>query len=119
MRTRVYIAGPMSRGDRIANLAAALTAYRELVALGYSPMAPQLSYFIAEVIPQTHAEWLDIDIPWVSVADAVLRLPGESEGADEETEAANYFDVPVYHSLAELVAAVPAQSPFGEDFDDK
>lgn len=28
--------------------------------------------------------WLAADLPWVSVADLVIRLPGESEGADVE-----------------------------------
>lgn len=34
--------------------------------------------------------------------DAVLRLPGESRGADQDVAIANSRGIPVYHALAEV-----------------
>ena len=50
----------------------------------------------------THADWLDMDFAWVSVSDAVLRLPGESAGADRETAYAAERGVPVFTDIAAL-----------------
>lgn len=104
MSTRVYIAGPMSKGDRVANLAQALTAMRELMARGFAPLCPQLSFFAEPFIPADYDGWLAIDLPWVRVAEAVLRLPGESGGADKEVHEALNRDIPVFANLEDLCA---------------
>ena len=99
MRKKVYIAGPMSGGDRIANLHQGLIAYRELIRRGYAPMCPMLSFFVADVMPQDHSTWLATDLPWVASADAILRLPGESLGAEQEVACAACHGIPIYRSL--------------------
>ena len=104
----VYISGPMSKGDRIQNLADGLKAYRALVKAGYAPMCPHLSFLIADMIPQDHATWLGIDLPWVAISHAVLRLHGESVGADMEVAAARHVGVPVYTEMHELIEQTPA-----------
>jgi len=108
-RPRIYIAGPMSKGDRIANLAAGLTAYRELIREGFAPFSPHLSFLVADLIQDdlqmTHQKWLDIDLPWVEVANAVLRLPGNSKGADMEIVHARNLGVPVFHDIKDVVEA--------------
>lgn len=123
MRTRVYIAGPMSKGDRIENMAAALKAMRTLMRLKYAPMCPQLSFFAEPFMHDTqaewlasHADWLGMDLPWVAVSQAVLRLPGASVGADMEEGQARLFGVPVFHSIEALIATIP---PYEPDFGDK
>lgn len=103
MKTRVYIAGPMSKGDTVDNLSAALKAMRELVRLGYAPLCPQLSFFAEPFMREfTHGDWLGIDLPWVAVADVVLRLPGESVGADMEVAKARQASIPIVSSIEEL-----------------
>jgi hypothetical protein len=99
MRKKVYIAGPMSGGDRLANLQHGLIAYRELIRRGYAPMCPMLSFFVNDVMPQDHATWLATDLPWVASADAILRLPGESLGAEQEVACAVCHGIPVFRSL--------------------
>ena len=42
-------------------------------------------------------------MPWVAVADAVLRLPGLSKGADMETALARNKGVPVFYSIEDVV----------------
>jgi hypothetical protein len=42
-----------------------------------------------------HSEWLESDFAWVAVSDLVLRLPGDSRGADMETKFARERGIPV------------------------
>ena len=43
-----------------------------------------------------------IELPWVAVADALLRLPGESVGADIEVGEARRLGIPVFAAIADL-----------------
>lgn len=98
MKKRIYIAGPMTKGDRIDNLADALKAFRSLLKAGYAPFCPQMTFFIEPFVDgASHEDWLSIDLPWVAVADAVLRLPGESKGADMEVAKAMELGIPVFY----------------------
>src|SRR5690606_33986395 len=44
-----------------------------------------------------HHEWLQSDKSFISVCEAVVRLPGESKGGDEETEFAADHGIPVIY----------------------
>ncbi len=104
MRPKVYISGPLtSSGNVLENIDRAMEATRQLIGLGFAPFCPHLTYHVdpAEQIP--HHVWMEIALPWVDVADAVLRLSGESVGADLETERAEAVGVPVFHSIGALV----------------
>jgi hypothetical protein len=109
MRTRVYIAGPMSCGDRLDNFSQALAAFRALAQAGYAPLCPHLTFFAEPFMDLEHATWLDIDLPWVSVAHAVLRLPGYSLGADRETACAAHNSLPIFHNLTTLFRQLPQE----------
>ncbi|MBU4270923.1 MAG: DUF4406 domain-containing protein [Planctomycetes bacterium] len=103
MRPRIYISGPLtSSGNVRENLERAMGAARALIDAGFAPFTPHLSYHLdpAEELP--HATWMKIELPWVSVADAVLRLPGESVGANIEVSHARKLGVPVFTSIAAL-----------------
>ena len=81
-----------------------MRAFLELVELGLSPLLPQLTEFI-EIecgIRLPHATWMDLDMPWVEASDIVLRLPGDSTGADLEVAHAAKFGLPVFYSLDEI-----------------
>lgn len=108
-RTRVYVAGPLSRGDRLANVEAACVAGRELIERGYAPLVPHLSHHIDPVDALGHTMWLDVDMAWVAVADAVLRLPGESMGADQEVTFAWRHGIPVFFDMAELLVGLASR----------
>lgn len=100
---KVYIAGPISVGDLETNVKNATEAARELIKHGFAPLCPQLSCYMAGSTPCAgagfdHATWLEVDLPWVGVADVVLRLPGESVGADREVAEARRLGVEVWHS---------------------
>jgi hypothetical protein len=48
---------------------------------------------------------MELDNEWVLRCDALLRLPGESQGADAEVELAKKHGIPVFYSIEELTAA--------------
>lgn len=119
---RVYIAGPISRGDLAQNINRASMVFERLALAGLNPFCPHWSCFsgparwchfgdglrvesVAGAQPNalTHADWLRVDLAWVAVADAVLRLPGESVGADQECAFAAMSGIPVFTSEYELL----------------
>jgi len=102
MRPRVYISGPITKGDRDANFQQAADAHKALIAAGYAVLNPMLTMRLPGAFAIGHDTWIANDLPWVAVADAVLRLPGESKGADIECEHASIHGVPVFHDVAEL-----------------
>jgi len=79
-----------------------------LLLAGYAPLNPMTTMQLPFAYDNslTHADWLDSDHPWVLSADAILRLPGESTGADMEVAWAQEAGIPVYYSMEEIVANV-------------
>lgn len=107
-RWRVYIAGPLSLGDRQANVRQAVEAGLELARLGYAPLIPHLTNYIDGDDSLGVENWYEIDLAWLQVADAVLRLPGPSKGADEEERLAREWGIPVYYTVTALRTDCPA-----------
>jgi hypothetical protein len=113
---KVYIAGPITRGDLRTNIKQATDAAVLLVKAGYAPFVPQLTCYMGGDVPTvggvdgiSHGDWLATDLPWVAVADALLRLPGESVGADMEVNAALKLSIPVYYGLDDFFASPPTR----------
>ena len=73
-----------------------------LLQLGYIPFAPLTSHFIHMMFPQDYMTWINWDLKWVETCDILLRLPGQSKGADMEVEHAKKNNIPVVYSVAEL-----------------
>ena len=126
---RVYICGPISRGDLAHNIQQANRAMLELMQARLAPFNPMLTCFAGgdlereryadgrilgeahasgggEFRKMPHSAWIAVDLAWVEVADAVLRLPGESVGADLEVEHARKHNVPAYFSIHDLLTQV-------------
>ena len=137
-RLRVYISGPITKGELAHSVNQATAAFIDLAKAGFAPLCPHWSVYAKEckplpsltdlntgVFPEavycvgwaggdryfsrgdtdfTRTEWLAIDLAWVAVCEAVVRLPGESGGADMETAEARRLGIPVFESVAELVA---------------
>lgn len=123
MRKRVYLAGPISKGDLAHNVNQGTAAFVALAKAGLAPWCPHWSVYAKPCEPggydghavrctgtvegspdMTHADWMGIDLPWVQVADCVLRLPGESTGADMECSHANAHGIPVFSTVEQCVA---------------
>ncbi len=136
MRKRIYIAGPISRGDILENHNQAVAAQAALMKAGFAPFNPMLSMFAKAAFIEpprcfcpapcdcprrvlceatrmgdrgfVHADWMGCDEPWVLVAHAVLRLPGDSTGADMEVAWAEEAGIPVFYSVESLHKAMGA-----------
>lgn len=118
-RKRVYIACPISKGDPLHNIQQADDAFFALLKAGFAPFNPIWSMFAdgayrsnsgavaayASHLPRgtIHEDWMEADLPWVAVAHAVLRLPGESRGADMEVLLAHKLNIPVFFGVNDLI----------------
>jgi len=103
--TKVYIAGPYTKGDVAINVRNAIEAGDELLERGFVPFIPHLTHFWHMLFPKPYEKWLQYDNQWIGSCDCLLRLPGESNGADLEVEFARKRGVPVYTSIEDLILA--------------
>lgn len=99
MRTKVYVSGPLSLGDKQQNVQNAIEAGKALLVLGYAPFIPHLTWYADPHDELGWENWIESDLAWVSSCAVVLRLPGESKGADLECRHAVELGIPVVHSI--------------------
>ena len=99
---KVYIASPYTLGDVAVNVKRQIDAADELMNLGFAPLAPLYSHFQHIVHPRPYQDWINVGLEWVTVCDCVLRLDGESSGADIEVILAEANNIPVFYSMSEL-----------------
>lgn len=99
---KVYVAGPYSKGDVALNVRAAIDAANAVVELGHVPYIPHLTHFWHLVSPKPYEWWLEYDNVWLLECDVVLRIAGESTGADAEVKLAEERGIPVVYGLEEL-----------------
>ena len=85
---RIYVAGPLSEGDHGDNVRTAILVATALLDAGHHPYLPHLTAFWHLVTPRDYEVWMDLDIEWIKQCEALVRLPGESPGADREVIAA-------------------------------
>lgn len=103
MRPVVYIAGPYTNGDCVANTRTAMDMWHVLFDMGFAPICPHWSMFQHFLTPLGYEDWLDYDFALIDKCDFLLRIEGESSGADREIKHAHYRRIPVAYSLGELV----------------
>ncbi len=116
MKKKIYISGPLSIGDVKDNIHNAECAYVDLVDLGFAPMCPHWNNSVEDCEIFTEFEiddWMSLDLPWVEVCDAVLRLHGESCGADIEVGFAKAKNIKVFYSIGELAAYFKYKKDYG------
>ena len=80
----VYVAGPYTKPDPVENTHRIIEIADRLWDLGVVPVVPHLTLFWHFLKPRSYQEWLDYDLHIMARCDAVLRVPGESHGADGE-----------------------------------
>lgn len=95
-KLKVYLAGPISKGDRGHNLAQFISWHEYLMTAGFAVFNPGLSMLLPWAADKSHSQWMEADIPFVLQSDLVVRLPGESVGADQEVAEAMKAGIPVY-----------------------
>lgn len=97
----VYIAGPLT-SDHIAGARQAILAAGRLLRAGYVPVVPHLSILWQLLEPVGYEDWLSYDFALLARCDVLLRLPGESPGADREIEEARRLGLHVIEREADL-----------------
>lgn len=100
-RIFVYLAGPYTKPDPVVNTAKAIAFGNFLLDHGYRPFVPHLSMYQHFVQARPWQEWLDIDFDWIARCDVLIRLPGESAGADAEIKHAIEIGIPVLNIQAD------------------
>lgn len=88
MSKLIYIAGPYEGGDTIINVRNAINMAMRLNDNGYACIVPHLSHFMHLIHPRPRSYWMGLCRMTVPRCDTLVRLVGDSPGADEEVELA-------------------------------
>lgn len=107
MKQLVYISGPYTNGDVDTNVNNAIKVADELVDAGYMVFIPHLNHFWHMVSPKPYEFWIELDLYILPICSALLRLPGKSDGADNEVRMAKMYGIPVFHSTETLIKLLP------------
>ena len=103
----VYVASPYTKGDVAVNVRVNVEAGDKIARLGFVPFIPLLTHFWHMLFPHPYEFWTAMDLHWIYNCDALLRLPGESSGADAEVAYAQRLGIPVFYTIEALQAAFP------------
>ncbi|HBR55367.1 MAG TPA: hypothetical protein DEA82_14745 [Flavobacteriaceae bacterium] len=101
---KIFIAGPYTIGDVAMNVKKAMDLSNDLMELGFAPYCPHLTHFLHMNHHQPYEKWLELDKEYLKVCDALIRIKGESKGADGEVNLAQQIKIPVFTDLETLVA---------------
>jgi hypothetical protein len=103
-RPLVYIACPLTKGNRNWNYYQAHEAESKLMLAGFAPQNPAHTIVLpfSWDVDYPYDMWLDCCFPLIARMDAVLRLPGYSVGADAECTHAEKCGVPVFYDIESL-----------------
>jgi len=102
-RPMVYVAAPYTRPDPVLNTHQLIGEVDAIVDEGVvTPIAPHLTLLWHLVKPRPLDFWYAYDLATLARCDAVLRLPGESTGADREVEFAKSRSIPVFYDKPSL-----------------
>jgi nucleoside 2-deoxyribosyltransferase len=100
---KVYIASPYTKGDVAVNVKNQIDMADVLMNGGFAPFVPLYSHFQHMAHPRPYQDWIKIDLEWVEVCDVLLRLDGDSPGADGEIEFAESLGKPVFYNMKDLM----------------
>lgn len=106
---RVYIAGPYTDGAWEYNIRNVVEAADRVVEAGHAPFIPHtMTTLWALVSPRPKDEWLEFDLEWLDACDCLIRIDGESPGAEVEVEHAGENGIRVYNGVDAFLEEVGA-----------
>jgi|AntAceMinimDraft_4_1070372.scaffolds.fasta_scaffold08840_6 hypothetical protein len=100
---KVFVSSPYTKGDMVKNLNDHFKISNKLIDLGFAPFVPLLYHYLEIHQIRDYDVWLDIDLEWLKQSDIMLRLPGESSGAEMEEKIANMSGIPVFYNIEDLL----------------
>jgi|WetSurMetagenome_2_1015567.scaffolds.fasta_scaffold01488_32 hypothetical protein len=99
----IYIASPYTIGDNFVNVQRQIETANELLDNGFIPFSPLLqSVYLNAQKERDYHLWLDNDYAFIERFDGLLRLEGESKGADGEVSKAHNIKIPVFKTIEEI-----------------
>jgi len=110
---RIFVAGPIGV-DYIRNAEIAVDAADRLLLAGHQPYVPHLCGYWHLRHFHDYNVWTELSLAWLRQCEAVVRLPGESPGADREVAEATVLGLPVY-SIEEALTIGGANGPNGSN----
>lgn len=96
---RVYIAGPYTQGRVEDNVRNAVMAAEMLLNAGHHPYVPHLNHLWHLITPHTYETWLELDMVYLAQCEALVRIKGESPGADREIVFARTHNIPIFYGV--------------------
>lgn len=107
----IYLAGPMGAGPRLDSVRRGIEDAGRLRAAGFAVFAPHRSALDELVCgPSDYEAWMREDFEWIARCDVLVRMPGESPGADREVAHAQSLGLPVFYGAGALIEAMPPES---------
>lgn len=92
----IYVASPYTNGQVGENVRNNVDAGNVLAEMGFIPFIPLLSHYWHMMFEHDHEFWMKQDLAWLEKCDAILRLPGESRGADREVKFAHEHGIKIF-----------------------
>lgn len=102
----LYISGPYTNGDPVINVRKAVEVADILLAAGHVPIIPHLSHLWHIISPHSWQEWIKLDLLLLERCDGMIRIQGESKGADLEEARAHELGLFVIHINADADAGM-------------
>lgn len=99
----IFISSPYTKGDQIFNVHRQMVVADILLENGFCPMIPLLNHFWETVSKHDYESYLKMDFEMIKRCDAILRLNGESIGADHEVEFARQCNKQIFNSVKEVL----------------
>ncbi len=91
----VYIAGPYSDPDPVANTHEAIKIANSIEDV-CTPFIPHLTLLWHLITPKPYPKWLALDMAYLARFDALYRFGGASGGADKEVDFAREHGIRVF-----------------------
>lgn len=105
-KIKVYVSGPYTKGDPVINTRNAIEAGNAVLAYGHVPIIPHLTMFWHFMTPKPWDKWIEYDLELLDLCDIILRLPGDSVGADREMEHARKLGLCRVHTVEEALRTI-------------
>lgn len=100
---KIYIASPYTLGDKEYNVRRQIECADILMDKNFCIFTPLLSHYHNQIFERSYESWMKQDFEWIKVCDGLIRLSGESIGADLEVQFAKDNNIPVFYSINECI----------------
>lgn len=98
---KVFVSSPYS-GNVEENVQFQVDIGNELMDLGFFPFTPLLYDEMEKKKSRSYDFWIHFTAAWITDCNCLLRVGGESKGADGEVKLAKEKNIPVFYSIEEL-----------------